>query len=156
APEAQVKRAKETRINQNGEATIREWLAGADDLRILGFQDDFFAIHKNHEADLQFLQSHLYLKKSGVRIGKVMGKDLVPNHELALSLILNENVQRVDVTREQAISYLKRDELKLETDIRGWALICYQGHALGWAKMLGNRMNNYFPKEMRIVNQNIR
>ncbi|MGV3685860.1 MAG: methyltransferase RsmF C-terminal domain-like protein [Daejeonella sp.] len=156
APEAQVKRAKETRINQNGEAIIREWLAGADDLRILGFQDDFFAIHKNHEADLQFLQSHLYLKKSGVRIGKVMGKDLVPNHELALSLILNENVQRVDVTREQAISYLKRDELKLETDIRGWALICYQGHALGWAKMLGNRMNNYFPKEMRIVNQNIR
>lgn len=155
SPEAQIKRAKETRINQNSEAIIRKWLLESDNLRILGFQDDFFAINKAHEADLQFLQSNLYLKKSGVRIGKVMGKDLVPNHELALSLLLNETVQRMDVTREQAISYLKRDELKLETTILGWALICYQGHALGWAKMLGNRMNNYFPKEMRIVNQSI-
>ena len=155
SPEAQIKRAKETRINQNSEAIICKWLKPQDDLRILGLQDDFFAINKQHEADLQFLQSNLYLKKSGVRLGKVMGKDLVPNHELALSLILNENIQRIDITREQAISYLKRDELKLESDILGWTLICYRGHALGWAKMLGNRMNNYFPKEIRIVNQNI-
>lgn len=84
-----------------------------------------------------------------------MGKDLVPNHELALSLILNDNIPRIDLSREQAISYLKRDELKLENPQRGWVLMCYQGHALGWAKMLENRMNNYFPKEMRIVNQNI-
>lgn len=153
--EAQIKRAKETRINQTSEAIIRKWLITSDELRILGLQNDFFAIHKQHEADLQYLQSNLYLKKSGVRIGKVMGKDLVPNHELALSLILDENVQRIDLNREQAISYLKRDELKLETDVMGWALICYQGHPLGWAKMLGNRMNNYFPKEIRIVNQNI-
>lgn len=155
SPEAQIKRAKETRINQNSEAIIRNWLQPGDDLRILGLQDDFFAIDKKHEADLQYLQSNLYLKKSGVRLGKVMGKDLVPNHELALSLILNENIQRVDVTREQAISYLKRDELKLDTEIMGWALICFQGHPLGWAKMLGNRMNNYFPKEIRIMNQSI-
>lgn len=155
SPEAQIKRAKETRINQNSEAIIRKWLKPQNDLRILGLQDDFFAINKQHEAELQYLQSNLYLKKSGIRLGKVMGKDLVPNHELALSLILNENVQRVDVSRELAISYLKRDELKLKNDVLGWALICYMGHALGWAKMVGNRMNNYFPKEMRIVNQSI-
>lgn len=155
SPEAQIKRAKETRISQNSEAIIRNWLQPGDDLRILGLQDDFFAINKKHEADLQYLQSNLYLKKSGIRLGQVMGKDLVPNHELALSLILNENVQRADVTREQAISYLKRDELKLDTEIMGWALICFHGHPLGWAKMLGNRMNNYFPKEIRIMNQSI-
>ncbi|MES3019344.1 MAG: RNA methyltransferase [Bacteroidota bacterium] len=155
SPEAQIKRAKETRINQTNEAVIRKWLQPQENLRILGLQDDFFAINKVHEADLQYLQSNLYLKKSGIRLGKVMGKDLVPNHELALSLIVNEHVQRVEVTREQAISYLKRDELKLETDVLGWALLCYLGHPLGWAKMLGNRMNNYFPKEIRIVNQNI-
>ncbi|SKB94621.1 methyltransferase RsmF C-terminal domain-like protein [Daejeonella lutea] len=155
SPEAQIKRAKETRINQHSESIIRNWLKPELDLRILGLQDDFFAINKEHEADLQYLQSNLYLKKSGVRLGKVMGKDLVPNHELALSLILNGSVQRIEVTREQAISYLKRDELKLETNVMGWALFCYQGHPLGWAKMLGNRMNNYFPKEIRIMNQSI-
>ncbi len=155
SPEAQIRRAKEVKANQKSEEIINKWMKASESMSILNLNDELFTINKKHEADLQYLQSNLYLKKSGIRIGKIMGKDLVPNHELAMSLILNDNVRRIDVTRQQAISYLKRDELKLETDILGWALICYQGHALGWAKMLGNRMNNYFPKEMRIVNQSI-
>ncbi len=153
--EAQIRRAKEIKANQKSEEIIHKWLKASEGISILDLHDELFAINKKHEADLQYLQSNLYLKKSGIRVGKIMGKDLVPNHDLALSLILNENIQRIDLSREEAILYLKRDELKLETDILGWTLICYHGHALGWAKMLGNRMNNYFPKEMRIVNQNI-
>lgn len=153
--EAQIRRAKEVKANQKSEEVINKWLKNYEEISILDLHNELFAINKKHEADLQYLQSSLYLKKSGVRIGKVMGKDLVPNHELAMSLILNDNIPRINLTREQAIAYLKRDELKLETEQRGWVLICYQGHALGWAKMLDNRMNNYFPKEMRIVNQSI-
>ncbi len=150
-----IKRAKENSINQKNEGLIRRWLKPSKDIRIINLNDEYFAIQSRHEADLQYLQSNLYLKKSGIRIGKIMGKDLVPNHEIALSLILNDEIPRVNLTREKAISYLKRDELKLETGQRGWVLICYQGHALGWAKMLDNRMNNYFPKEIRIVNKSI-
>ena len=153
--EAQIRRAKEVKANQKSEEIINKWLKASEGISILNLHDELFAINKKHEADLQYLQSSLYLKKSGIRIGKVMGKDLVPNHELALSLILNDGIPRVNLTREQAISYLKRDELKLETGQRGWVLICYQGHALGWAKILDNRMNNYLPKEIRITNQNI-
>ena len=153
--EAQIRRAKEVKANQKSEEIINKWLKASEGISILNLHDELFAINKKHEADLQYLQSSLYLKKSGIRIGKVMGKDLVPNHELALSLILNDEIPRVNLTREQAISYLKRDELKLKTEQRGWVLICYQGHALGWAKMLDNRMNNYLPKEIRITNQNI-
>ena len=153
--EAQIRRAKEVKANQKSEEIINKWLKASEGISILNLHDELFAINKKHEADLQYLQSSLYLKKSGIRIGKVMGKDLVPNHELALSLILNDGIPRVNLTREQAISYLKRDELKLKTEQRGWVLICYQGHALGWAKILDNRMNNYLPKEIRITNQNI-
>ena len=153
--EAQIRRAKEVKANQKSEEIINKWLKTSEEISILNLHDELFAINKKHEADLQYLQSNLYLKKSGVRIGKVMGKDLVPNHELAMSLILNDDIPRVNLSREQAITYLKRDDLKLETQQRGWVLICYEGHALGWAKMLDNRMNNYFPKEMRIVNQSI-
>lgn len=155
APEAQIKRAKEIKLNQKSEEIVLKWLKGIQELSFLNLHDELFAISKKHEADLQFLQTHLYLKKSGVRIGKIMGKDLVPNHELALSLIVNKDVQRIELTRAQAISYLKRDELKLDSDQRGWTLMCYEGHPLGWAKLLDNRMNNYYPKELRIVNQSI-
>ena len=153
--EAQIRRAKEVKANQKSEEIINKWLKASEGISILNLHDELFAINKKHEADLQYLQSSLYLKKSGIRIGKVMGKDLVPNHELALSLILNDEIPRVNLTREQAISYLKRDELKLETEQRGWALMCYESHSLGWAKFLDNRMNNYLPKEIRITNQNI-
>jgi len=27
----------------------------------------------------------------------------------------------------------------------------YEGQALGWAKLLPNRINNYYPKEIRIM-----
>ncbi|MFY7840347.1 MAG: methyltransferase RsmF C-terminal domain-like protein [Lacibacter sp.] len=34
---------------------------------------------------------------------------------------------------------------------KGWALATYNGFGLGWMKLLGNRMNNYYPKEWRIL-----
>ncbi|WP_317038818.1 methyltransferase RsmF C-terminal domain-like protein [Sphingobacterium populi] len=34
----------------------------------------------------------------------------------------------------------------------GWLLVRYQGVNLGWIKALPNRINNYYPKELRISN----
>jgi NOL1/NOP2/fmu family ribosome biogenesis protein len=84
-----------------------------------------------------------------------MGKDLVPNHELAVSLLNSPDVHRINLTHEQSISYLKREELRLESDYRGWALMCFKDQVLGWTKILDNRLNNYFPKEIRITNPNV-
>lgn len=153
--EPQSKRTKELKRNRKNEDIIRKWLRSPGDCHITNLQDEYFAVRQEHAAALQYLQSDLYLKKSGIRLGKVMGNDLVPDHELALSLILSDGIQRIELTREEAISYLKRDDLKPAAGNKGWALICYQGHALGWAKILDNRMNNYFPKELRITNQAI-
>lgn len=154
APYPQIKRAKGDPVNQKHEEIISKWL-NTDSIRLLNLHEEYFAINPKHEADLQFLQSNLYLKKSGVRIGKVMGKDLVPNHELAMSLILNPNIPRINLNHDQSVIYLKRDELKLKSEHIGWALMCFENHPLGWAKLLGNRINNYFPKEIRITNPNI-
>jgi NOL1/NOP2/sun family putative RNA methylase len=150
-----IKRAKENSVNQKSEDLIRRWIKHTEDIKIVNLNDEYFVIPAAHEADLQYLQSNLYLKKSGVRIGKIMGKDLVPNHELAISLIVGSELPKLNLTREQSISYLKRDELRIQTDIRGWAMMCFEGHPLGWAKILDNRLNNYFPKEIRITNPNV-
>jgi NOL1/NOP2/fmu family ribosome biogenesis protein len=151
----QIRRARENTVNIKNEEIIKRWLIDSPDIRLINLQEEFFAIPARLEADLSYLQSRIYLKKSGIRIGKVMGKDLVPNHELAVSLLNTPAVHRINLTHEQSISYLKREELRLDSDHRGWALMCYKEQALGWAKILDNRLNNYFPKEMRIVNQSI-
>lgn len=155
AVSAQIKRAKENKGNKKNDDIIKRWLNNSSELSMVNHLDEYYALNPAHEADLQFLQSKLYLKKSGVRIGKVMGKDVVPNHELAVSLIYHKDIPQISLSREESISYLKRDELKIESEHRGWALMCYEGHPLGWAKILNNRLNNYFPKEIRIVNQMI-
>jgi hypothetical protein len=34
---------------------------------------------------------------------------------------------------------------------KSWFLVQYKGVAIGFAKNLGNRINNYYPKEWRIL-----
>jgi len=114
--------------------------------------DDWLAINHQHKESMNLLQHHLYIKKSGVRMGKLAGKDLVPDHELALSIIVNKDaVLQTELDHDQAIQYLRRDNLIIDTVEKGWSLMTYNGHALGWAKLLSNRINNYYPKELRIL-----
>ena len=113
--------------------------------------DDWMAINRHHIESLNILQRNLYIKKSGVRIGKIMGKDLVPDHELALSLMINKDaVLQTELSKEQAIQYLRRDNIDINPTEKGWSLMNFEGHSLGWAKLLPNRINNYYPKEIRI------
>lgn len=86
-------------------------------------------------------------------MGKLAGRDLIPDHELALSLIVNKGrFLQTELNKEQAIQYLQRADISnLDTLDKGWSLMNFEGHALGWAKLLPNRINNYYPKEIRIM-----
>ncbi|AYL97530.1 methyltransferase RsmF C-terminal domain-like protein [Mucilaginibacter celer] len=134
---------------------VRSYINNPDEFYYFKVNDDWMAINRNHKESLNILQRHLYIKKSGVIIGKLAGKDLIPDHELALSLIINKNaVLQTALNKEQAIQYLRRDNIDLSTDDKGWTLMTYEEHPLGWAKLLPNRINNYYPKEIRILSAN--
>ncbi|WP_345950321.1 RNA methyltransferase [Mucilaginibacter sp. PAMB04274] len=115
--------------------------------------DDWLAIARPLRESMEILQQYLYIKKSGVRLGKLAGKELIPDHELALSLMINKDAfLQTELTHEQAIAYLRKDNMdNLGITGKGWSLMTYQGYALGWAKLLPNRINNYYPKEIRIL-----
>ncbi|MES2426784.1 MAG: RNA methyltransferase [Bacteroidota bacterium] len=115
---------------------------------------DWLAINNQHKESLNLLQHHLYIKKSGVRIGKLAGRDLIPDHELALSAIVNKGtVSQTELDYDQAILYLRRENLVIDEVKKGWSLMTFEGQAMGWAKLLPNRINNYYPKELRILTQ---
>lgn len=116
--------------------------------------DDWMAIYRQHIESLNILQRNLYIKKSGVRIGKLAGKDLIPDHELALSIIINKDaLLQTELDKDQAIQYLRRENIDITTTDKGWSLMNFEGQSLGWAKLLPNRINNYYPKEIRIFSQ---
>ncbi|MFZ2783689.1 MAG: RNA methyltransferase [Sediminibacterium sp.] len=99
---------------------------------------------------LRQLASALYIKKAGIEIGSIKGKDLIPSHELAVSILDKSGLRVVTVDKDQALQYLRRKELRLEAPV-GWCLLQYGGVCLGWVKVLPNRINNYYPAEWRIL-----
>jgi NOL1/NOP2/sun family putative RNA methylase len=113
-------------------------------------QDIIRIIHKQWNNDVALLQKNLYLKKAGVQLGEIKGNDLVPHHELALSLTANNTIFKIELDEEQALQYLRKKEIFITADYKGWALCTYKNFPLGWIKILHNRVNNYYPTEWRI------
>lgn len=121
---------------------------------------DGFSAFKQNEAiriiptiwlnTLQQLASVLYIKKAGVEIGTPKGKDIIPAHELAVSTLDLNRLPYISVTIDQALQYLRRNELQLEAK-QGWYLLKFEDLCLGWVKVLPNRVNNYYPAEWRIL-----
>ncbi len=131
---------------------VKQYLINADDFYFFKVNDEWLAIDKAHKNSLDILERYLYIKKSGVRLGKLAGNELIPDHELALSIYINKDkVTQTELTLEQAIQYLRRENITPDTTNKGWSLMTYEGYPLGWAKLLPNRVNNYFPKELRIL-----
>lgn len=108
------------------------------------------AIPAVFESSILQLASQLYIKKAGVSVGELKGKDFIPAHEYALSYLPLQTFNRVDLDKEQALSYLRRAEFNCSGE-KGWNLMRYNGLGLGWAKILPNRINNYYPQEWRIL-----
>ncbi len=110
--------------------------------------------HVLNPAALQFLtafEKHFYFKKAGAVIGEIKGKDVVPNHELALLNSLNKDLPVLDLSLDQAIRFLKKENFEHQSLLKGLVLMTYKNYGLGWAKILPNRINNYFPNELRIL-----
>jgi 16S rRNA C967 or C1407 C5-methylase (RsmB/RsmF family)/NOL1/NOP2/fmu family ribosome biogenesis protein len=116
---------------------------------------DLRAMPQLFMESLKQLSGNLYIKKAGVALGTVKGKDFVPDHELALSVFLSSSFPYkgfnvVELDKEQALNYLRRKDITINAP-KGWIWIKYQGQGLGWAKVLPNRINNYYPQEWRIL-----
>jgi NOL1/NOP2/fmu family ribosome biogenesis protein len=110
------------------------------------------AIKKEWLHDLQVLAKCLYIKKAGIEIGAIKGKDVIPAHELAMTG-LSKSFDSIALTEEQALQYLRRKELRLDGSPKGWNLVNFGGLPLGWVKVLPNRVNNYYPAEWRILKE---
>jgi 16S rRNA C967 or C1407 C5-methylase (RsmB/RsmF family)/NOL1/NOP2/fmu family ribosome biogenesis protein len=111
-----------------------------------------FAIRGRLMKDINVLAGSLHVLYFGTAIGQPMRDKLIPDHALALSKIVSPHVEKVELSYDNAIAYLKRKDLKeIIIQKKGWQMVTYQRHPLGWINVLPNRVNNYYPKELRIL-----
>lgn len=147
------KEGKESRQQmQSVPKEVKAWLAQADDFLFEVKGTKVVAFPKVYASEYACLQKALRIVHAGVTMGEMKGKDLIPDHSLAMNVSLNRTVfPQVELSYEQAIAYLRKGAVVLDASVpRGYVLLMYEGVPLGFAKNIGNRANNLYPQEWRI------
>ncbi len=145
------KRLKKPDIFKDG-AVLEKWIKKDISLQYIRHKDAVIALPELTLLMLQWLEG-LYIKKAGILAGDLIRQEIIPSHALALSTIISAEIPSIDVSDEEALQYLRKAEWTPLTNLKGWALIKYRSISLGWVKLIGNRINNYYPKEWRILNK---
>lgn len=134
--------------------TIAEKLTFHYSDQLLKRQDNLYSIPCSMEEYL-FVFSMLNVVKGGTHIGSVVKNDVIPSHELCLSLEMKpEAYPHTELSLQDAISFLRRDTFSLPVMPQGWIILTYRNVNIGLVKNLGKRFNNYFPVEWRIRMEN--
>ncbi len=136
---------------KKGEDAARELLRPATYAVIEDPRRSATAIFADQEPDYHLLNEVVYLRRAGVRLGTPAQKDWIPEHDVALSIDQHPNIPKWNLSREDALRYLRKEELSSpEGMAKGWYVASYEGRGLGWVKVLAVRVNNYLPKGWRI------
>ena len=109
------------------------------------------AVPQNIAADVSVVEDALHVVAAGCAVGTVKGKDLVPDADMALSLILSSDAYpSVNIGRDVALAFLHRDAVVFPESPKGYLLLKYEDLPLGFVKNLGNRCNSLHPQSRRI------
>ena len=150
--EKRVSKIKATEVSSLNDKKInyRKWLKPSEEINAWTLQQQVYFAGANTQEFMQLLHG-IYIREFGVPGGEIKGNDLIPSFSLALSTIVNDQLPGIDLTEEESIEFLKCGNLHAASSIHGWHLMRYQQHGLGWAKKIGQRWNNYHPREFRIL-----
>lgn len=152
---SRLRSSKPETLSAKEKKVLEGWMIG-EDLAFIRFRDSITAIPQHLMQDFGMLQATVNVQYAGVRVGEIMKERLVPAHPLAQSRLLSPDVTSTELSYEEAIKYLQRADLSIQPHTTGWQVVRYEGQALGWINALKNRVNNYYPKEIRILKQNYR
>lgn len=104
--------------------------------------------------DQKKLHKHLHVLLEGVEHGTAVDKKgtIEPHHHEAMATSTDKGkYPSVELTLDEALDYLRCEALHLPSETpRGYIMVTYLGHPLGFCKNIGNRANNLYPKEWRI------
>jgi 16S rRNA C967 or C1407 C5-methylase (RsmB/RsmF family)/NOL1/NOP2/fmu family ribosome biogenesis protein len=130
---------------------LNDWVSNFDDKEFIVLNELICMISKSHFANLEMLTNQLHTVLKGTAIATPKHEKLIPEHSFALSTELNQGMfPQLELTKEEALSYLRKENLEVGVGQKGFCLMTYQGIPLGWVNLLGNRLNNLYPANWRV------
>jgi 16S rRNA C967 or C1407 C5-methylase (RsmB/RsmF family)/NOL1/NOP2/fmu family ribosome biogenesis protein len=128
---------------------LGDWLLHPYEFILLN--DLIVALPEKYVEEINWLSHQLNVVTKGTAIATVKHEKLIPEHALALSTELNQNnFPSIELDLATALSYLRKETILIGEGQKGFALVTYQNHPLGFVNLLGNRVNNLYPANWRI------
>ena len=108
-------------------------------------------IPQTNASFIKELDVFLRVLYKGCEIAEINHQKIKLLPELALWQGINKEACFVyETDLHTALTFLHKEDIPAIPVSTDWILVSYQGIGLGWCKNLGNRLNNYYPKEWRI------
>jgi 16S rRNA C967 or C1407 C5-methylase (RsmB/RsmF family)/NOL1/NOP2/fmu family ribosome biogenesis protein len=131
--------------------TMADWVENADEFEFFMTKNETIkAIPKTFLPDLLLIDSILKKKNFGLDVGTFKGNNFIPDHALALSIIKNKTLPKVELNLDEALIFLKKEIPNKNWEGKGWHLATYKNESIGWLKLIPGRANNYLPTNWRI------
>ena len=132
---------------------ISNW-ADMESANLVKHDNQFYRWPASLADDFHYIIDSLRVMYSGVLTGELIRDKFIPAHALAMSLCMKKTVPRIELNYEESIRYLQRKIPDIPVKEKGWQVVTYNDYILGWVNVLTGRINNYYPKELRIIKDN--
>lgn len=133
------------------EEILNKWIQAPVETSLIKNREIISFVPSRLIEEMRFLMNRLNVVLAGTLLASSKHGKMVPEHAGALSIYLNhKNFQKIELSEEDAKQYLRKSNLVIDHNSRGFAMISYKGLSLGWVNLLGNRFNNLYPANWRI------
>lgn len=133
---------------------LRRWVREPDRMIFGTVAGTGYAWYGEQAEAVKTLSEALPVICSGVALGQLFKGRLKPDPALAFFDGLERGAVPVaGLDDEQALRYLRRQEVAAGALAEGVNLVTARGRALGFAKRIGARVNNMYPNSLRILRQ---
>jgi len=127
------------------------WAASSDRLYLRG-EEAFFLPEPWSDVDtFSRDMAEVRVLLPGLSLGRMRGDRFLPEHALAAALPQDilERVRSIRIEKEELVRYFRGEELTLEGEKDGYALLLYDDFPAGWVRIRGGTGKNLFPKSLR-------
>lgn len=92
-----------------------------------------------------------HLIKKGVKIGTIKKQRFIPDQEIFLALPQSSIETVIDLDEEQFAAYCHGEEIQFtnKSPIKRWVALSFKGYVFGFGHWVGNRIKNFYPKNLR-------
>lgn len=150
APKQSIDRKSAITLKQVAEKRVSELLQDPKKYLLFEEKGTFYAFPKKHSAAFLALAKELWPESFGVKVAVRKGADIVPTHELALSLVTNKDYFPIhELTLSEAQQFQRKEPLEIVAP-EGYVLLTYQQVPLGFIKVSRQKISNLYPMDLRV------